>query len=434
MSYQLHRQTDISIDRGRGVHRRDFLRAVALGGIASGTLSWSDLLAVEAPALRKRNKAIILLWMQGGPSQFETFSPLPGHANGGETKAISTAAPGVQIADNFPETAKMMQDIAIIRSMTSREGSHPRATFFLHTGYLPTASVKYPAFGSVAAEQLRLASLDLPAFVRVGNFGRQGNADGGMLGVEYDPFNLATAGKAPDNVLPSTDFSRLGRRLDLLERMEGEGADGAIKQEVADHEKLYRKAQRMIQSSQMKAFELDAESAPVREAYGSSPFANGCLLARRLVETGVTCVEVFLNGWDTHSDNFNSVRRLASQSDRAFAQLIRDLKDRGLLDSTLVVWMGEFGRTPKINPRGGRDHYPKAFNVALAGGGIRGGQVIGRVDETGGTVTERPVSVQDLFQTFCKCLEINPSVEHMTNTGRPIKIVDGGKPVDELFA
>jgi len=430
MTFQLHRQTEVTIDRRRGLRRRDFLRSVALGGLAAGTLSWTDLLCAESNELRKRGRAMILLWMQGGPSQFETFSPLPHHANGGETKAIATAASGVQIAEHYPETAKMMRDIALIRSMTSKEGSHPRATYLLHTGYLPTASVHYPAFGSVLAEQLRAAQLDLPSFVRIG--GGQNSADGGLLGVEYDPFLMSVAGKPPANTSPATDFNRLDRRIGLLERIEGAYASTQLKQEVADHEKLYRKAQRMIQSDQMRAFDLEQEPTAVREAYGATSFAAGCLLARRLVETGVTCVEVFLNGWDTHFDNFATVRRLAAQSDRALAQLIRDLKNRGMLDTTLVAWMGEFGRTPRINPRAGRDHYPKAFNVALAGGGIRGGQVIGRVDASGAEVEDRPVTVPDLFQSFCRSLGVNPNIEHTANN-RPIKIVDKGSPVAELF-
>lgn len=435
--YQFHRQTHVAIDRRHGIQRRDFLRGVALGSLAAGTASWTDLLCAESSQLRKRGKACILLWMAGGPSQFETFSPLPGHANGGETKAIATAAPGIQIADNYPETAKVMNDLAIIRSMHSREGAHPRATFLMHTGSLPMASIKHPAFGAIVAEQLPNAELELPAFVRVGNMGlaaAPGAAGtGGYLGTEFDPFLLPLPGKLPSNATPATDGDRFGRRIDLLERLEHSFAASEIPQEVADHEKLYRKAQRMIQSAQMKAFDLEQEPAAAREAYGSGTFADGCLLARRLVETGVTFVEVGLNGWDTHADNFNATRRLAGQTDRAIAQLIRDLKERGLLDSTLVAWMGEFGRTPRINPRGGRDHYPKAFNVALAGAGIRGGQVVGKVDESGSEVADRPVTVPDMFQTLCKALGLNPNKEHMTNIGRPFKIVDGGKPVDELF-
>jgi uncharacterized protein (DUF1501 family) len=202
---------------------------------------------------------------------------------------------------------------------------------------------------------------------------------------------------------------------------------------VAEHQKLYQKASRMILSSQMKAFDLEHEPAEVKAGYGSGQFGLGCLLARRLVETGITCVEVTLNGWDTHFDNFKRVKDLTAQVDQPLAYLLKDLKQRGLLDTTLVVWMGEFGRTPKINPRGGRDHYPKAFNALVAGGGIRGGQVIGKTDAGGGEVTERSLGVTDLLQTFCHSLKIDPTVENIAANGRPIKIVDGGQPISELF-
>ena len=171
----------------------------------------------------------------------------------------------------------------------------------------------------------------------------------------------------------------------------------------------------------------------MRAAYGESQFAAGCLMARRLVEAGVTFVEVSAGNWDTHNDNWPRTTELKGQIDQPFAQLIRDLKQRGLLDTTLVVWMGEFGRTPRINPRGGRDHYPKAFNVAMAGGGVRGGRVIGSTDESGADVNDRPVGVTDLFQTFCRSLKIDAALENMSPIGRPIKIVDGGAAVEELF-
>jgi uncharacterized protein (DUF1501 family) len=190
----------------------------------------------------------------------------------------------------------------------------------------------------------------------------------------------------------------------------------------------------MVLSSQMKAFDLTAESDAMRDAYGRTPFGSGCLLARRLVESGVTFVEVSAGNWDTHDNNFERSRQLAGQIDRPYAQLIRDLAERGMLESTLVLWMGEFGRTPRINPRGGRDHYPRAFSVALAGAGIRGGQSIGRTDNGGVDVAERPVGVADLFQTFCHALRIDPSKENMSSIGRPLKVVDGGEPVKELFS
>lgn len=432
MTMHLRHQIDVSVGRQGVIRRRDFLRGISAASIAAGTLGWRDLVTLQAGELQKRGMACILLWMQGGPSQFETFSPKPGHANGGETKAIDTSVAGIQISENFPHVAKSMNDLAIIRSMTSKEGSHPRASYLMHTGYLPTASVKFPAFGSIVAQQVPHADLALPAFVRVG--GIQNGSGGGILGIDFDPFVMPVAGKLPTNASPATDVQRYQRRLDLLGRLEADYASDGAKQEVEEHQKLYQKASRMILSSQMTAFDLDKEPANIREGYGDSQFGLGCLLARRLVETGIPCIEVALNGWDTHFDNFPRVKELAGQVDQPFAYLINDLKQRGMLDTTLVVWMGEFGRTPKINPRVGRDHYPRAFNVVMGGGGVRGGQVIGTTDESGSDVDQRPVTVPDLFQTFCHSLKINPTIENIAPNGRPIKIVDGGQPVSELFA
>ena len=431
MSLQLHHHARVRLNKDAVISRRDWLKGISAGAIAAGTLSFTDLLSVHASELKKQGKSVILLWMQGGPSQFETFSPKPGHANGGETKAISTAVSGIQIAESFVNVAKSMQDIAIIRSMASKEGSHPRATFLLHTGYLPTATVKFPSLGAIAAHELGDKACELPSFVRVG--GRPGTgSDGGFYGSEFDPFIVGQAGAVPTNAQPTTGVERYRRRLDLLCQLEGEYAATAP-QEVADHQKLYDKASKMILSPQMKAFDLNQEKDSMREAYGKTPFGSGCLLARRLVESGVTCVEVNLGNWDTHDDNFNRTKTLVETVDQPFAQLIADLKQRGRLDSTLIVWMGEFGRTPVINPRGGRDHFPRAFNVALAGGGVKGGQVIGDTDKGGTEVTSRPVAVNDLFQSFCRSLSIKPEKETMSSIGRPIKIVDGGKPVNELF-
>ncbi|MCA9095182.1 MAG: DUF1501 domain-containing protein, partial [Planctomycetaceae bacterium] len=176
------------------------------------------------------------------------------------------------------------------------------------------------------------------------------------------------------------------------------------------------------------------ESANVQDRYGNTPFGQGCLLARRLVESGVTFVEVVLNGWDTHDDCFERVGKLAEQTDPAMAALISDLKDRGRLDSTLVVWMGEFGRTPKVNPRGGRDHYPRVFNALMAGGGVKGGQIIGSSTKDGTGVEKDPVTVPDLFTSICKSMKIDPAKENISPQGRPLKIVDGGKPIEKLFA
>ena len=432
MQNQLQHRVDLRVARGQVVGRRDFLKAVSVAGLAGGTLGFSDLVGLQADELRSRGMACIVLWMQGGSIQFDTFSPKPNHENGGETKAISTSVPGIQIADRFPHVAQVMDDVAILRSLTTKEGNHQRASFLMHTGYVPNASVKHPALGSILAHEIGAPTCELPSFVRVGGRFRN-SGGGGLLGVEYDPFELNSAVNMPANTKPTTAKDRYQRRLGLLGRLESDYQQTVGGTFVKDHRALYEKTSRMILSSQMKAFDVNQESDETRAAYGTGAFGTGCLLARRLVEAGVTCVEVSAGNWDTHFDNFARTSDLAGEVDQPMAQLITDLKQRGMLDNTLVVWMGEFGRTPRVNPRDGRDHYPKAFNAAVAGGGIRGGQVIGATDEAGTAVTDRPIAVTDLFQTFCRSLRIDADVENMSPIGRPIRIVDGGAPVEELF-
>ena len=424
--------------------RRDLLRLLPAAGMAAalgpraatGLPGWGDLVALHAAELRRRHKACILLWMQGGPSQFETFSPLEGHRNGGGTKAIATAVPGMRFAEHWPEVAGVADRLAVIRSMTSREGSHPRASYLLHTGYLPNPGVRHPTLGAIVASQLARdaggATGDLPPVVRIGGRGRN-DSGAGILGMQWDPFELRDPTASPANTAPQVDTPRHLRRLALMEKLDA-GFARQLPEEAEAHAALYRRATRMITSTDMRAFDLDAEPERVRRAYGTGGFAAGCLLARRLVEHGVSFVEVVSNGWDTHQDNFAKVADLAGQVDRPFAALVRDLADRGLLDDTLVVWMGEFGRSPQVNPRGGRDHFPRSFNAVLAGGGVRGGRVIGRTDAAGVEIVDRPVTVPDLFASCCRSLGIDAAVENMAPSGRPIRLVDGGAAVAELFA
>ncbi len=395
---------------------------------------WGTVAALHADELRRRHKACILLWMQGGPSQFETFSPLPGVAGGG-TKSIATAVPGTAFAEHWPETASVADRLAVIRSMTSKEGSHPRATYLLHTGYLPIPGIRHPTLGSIVASRLAAetgaADGDLPPVVRIGARGRS-DSGAGFFGARWEPFEIGDPDEPPANTAPRTDAERHRRRLDLADRL-GTGFAARLPQEAGDHRDLLERASRLIHSPAMEAFDLDRESGAARDLYGAGDFAAGCLLARRLVEHGVTFVEVVCDGWDTHQDNAERTAALAGRVDRPFAALVRDLSDRGLLDDTLVVWMGEFGRTPQINPRGGRDHFPRSFNAVLAGGGVHGGSLVGRVDSRGVDVTERPVTVPDLFSTFCHATGIDPAVESMAPAGRPIRLVDGGSPVLEIF-
>jgi hypothetical protein len=431
-------QSLMHVQTGRNgvLSRRTFLRNLAFGAAGAGVFGWKEAVALHAAELRRQGMACILLFMRGGPSQMETFDPKPDTTNGGPTKAISTAVNGIQIAEHWSQVAKSMKDITIIRSMTNKEGEHLRASYQLHTGYVPTGTVKYPTLGSIVAAELGAAEFDLPHFVSVGPGARFESLGSGFLGMHVAPFFVANPTQMPGNVeLPQgVTTQRFNRRLGLLQDLEQDFAEAGGGLRVEDHKALYGNAAQMVTSPRLTAFDISQEKDASRDRYGRNPFGSGCLLARRLVEAGVTFVEVASNGWDTHNDNFNRVKTLSESVDPAFATLVSDLKERGMLDKTLVIWMGEFGRTPKINPRTGRDHYPRAFNVALAGGGFKGGKVIGSTSADGTTVADRPVSVPDLFCSFYQALKINPRKENMSMLGRPIKIMDTGTAVKELFA
>ncbi|MCY2963705.1 MAG: DUF1501 domain-containing protein, partial [Planctomycetota bacterium] len=318
---------------------------------------------------------------------------------------------------------------AIIRSMTNKEGEHQRATYQMHTGYVPTGTLRHPSLGAAIAKEIAAKGHDLPSVVSVGQ-----TIGSGFLGVDYEPFVVQVPGELPRNVAGRVRPPRFNRRIDLLNRLEDEFAARGAESVVAEHKQLYDKTRKLVLSENVKAFEFGDESKETKALYGDSQFGKGCLLARRLVEAGVSFIEVRSNGWDTHQDNFSAVSKLAKQVDPGLAGLVTDLKQRGLLEKTLVVWMGEFGRTPRINPRTGRDHYPRAFNAVVAGGGIRGGQIYGKSSDDGMLVKENPVTVQDLFTTFCKSLRVDPTTENVSPIGRPLKIVDGGQSIDRLFA
>src|SRR5262245_42686711 len=323
----IHIQSNVTLRRGH-VRRRDFLKYVPAAAAAAGALNWQDLMTASAADLRRQGKACILLWMAGGPSQFETFDPKPGHSNGGETKAIKSSVAGIEISENLPQIAKAMGDLCVIRSMTGKEGQHPRASYLMHTGYLPSAAVKFPTFGSIVAKEIGNPASEIPSFVRLGNVGPGGPLGAGILGVDFDPLTMQP-GRPPDNTTLPTAQQRFSRRLDLLDRLQGDYANHGGQQEVADHQKIYAQAAKLVPSPKMEAVDIDKEPQKVRDAYGNSQFAQGCLLARRLIETGVTFVEVVQGQWDTHQDNFNRSRRLCGELDQPFAALLADLKERG---------------------------------------------------------------------------------------------------------
>jgi len=441
--------------------RRQMLRLAAAGVAGFSTSGWIEALAADTARDPRRRKSCILLWMTGGPSQTDTFDPKPGHPHGGQFKAIETAVPGIFLSEHLPKLAKQMKDIAIIRSMSTKEGDHGRATFNLRTGYQQTGPIRYPTLGSLVAKELGRDEAELPNFVSIapvrsfnpGAFGP------GFLGPQYAPLVVgeravidAQGGtdarnlsfKVEDLNLPAgVDNPRADARLGLLDSLRKDFLSSHPGVGPVSHQDAYLRAVRLMRSAAAKAFELEEEPAPVRDAYGRTAFGQGCLLARRLVERGVPFVEVSLSsadgamaaGWDTHQQNFETVKKLSEVLDPAWAALMNDLRTRGLLDSTLIVWMGEFGRTPKINAQAGRDHFPAAWTTVLAGGGIKGGQVIGSSGPDGMVAKDRPVSVPDFLATVCRGLGVDPMAQNDSGIGRPIRIVDPkAKPILEMLA
>lgn len=405
----------------------------AATGFAAGWTSWrmSHSLAARAAESGKPRKACILVWLAGAPSQLEMWDPKPGTANGGPTKAISTAVPGVKIAEFWPQLAKQMNRAGVIRSVVGKEAAHERGRYHLHTGRRLTGGTVFPNIGSVVAHELGDPAADLPNFVSFG-----GTLSAGYLGVRYAPFAIERPGELPENVAALVDDPRFARRLELLAAGEKDFAKAGGAKLVDERQTLYSRAFQLMRSPRLKAFQLDGESQAARDAYGSSRFGQGMLVARRLVEVGVPFVEVVRGGWDMHNDLQARFAPAAAEVDQGLAALMDDLRQRGLLDSTLVICMGEFGRTPKINsrsPKPGRDHWIRGFNVLMAGAGVRGGAVVGKTSDNGQEIADRAVSIEDLFQTFCRALDIQADKELFTPDSRPLKIVDGGKPIMELF-
>jgi uncharacterized protein DUF1501 len=435
-----------------GLSRRDWLRLSAAGVVGCSSSGWLEALAAAAAKNPERKRSCILLWMSGGPSQMDTFDLKPGHTNGGPFTAAETSVPGIRISEHFPQVGKLAKHLAIVRSMNSKEGDHGRATYLLRTGYVPQGPIQYPSLGALVSKELGADDAELPGFVSVAPFRvlNQGAFGSGFLGPRYSPLIVGEGGIAAvergptadralqvQDLTPPADIGRVrvDARLDLLRQVQSDFAAAHPDAPAGSHQSAYEGAVRLMRSAAAKAFDLDEEKAAVRDKYGRNLFGQGCLLARRLVEKNVPFVEVTLNGWDTHANNSQQVRTLSQTVDPAWASLMSDLKERGLLDTTLIVWMGEFGRTPKFGRADGRDHWPNTFSAVLAGGGIRGGQVIGATSEDGVSIKERPVSVPELLATVCKALGIDHEKQNNSNVGRPIRIVaPGTQPVQEALA
>jgi hypothetical protein len=418
--------------------RRGFLGYTVASGLAWMLAQRSIARAAEGETVAAdrlpagRAKRCIVLFMDGGPSHMDTWDPKPGHENQGATETIPTRIPGVRIAAALPELAKRTADLCIVRSMTSKEGNHSRAKYLLHTGYPPNPTVQHPAFGALVSHEVGREGFDLPNYVQInGNNGESG----GYLGVEHNPLVVQDPRQPIANLAapPGVADDRVEARLRFLKRLDRGFGDARGEDVPEARQIMYGRSRKLMTSPLTKAFDLSTEKKDVRDRYGSDNFGQGCLMAARLAEAGVPVTEVRLGGWDTHQDNWTRVPALLAQVDRGMANLVDDLKARGLFESTLVVWMGEFGRTPKPNARGGRDHYPKAWSMVMAGGGVLGGQVIGGTDAGANEAVDRPVTVPDLFASWAHAFGLDARKVFYAGD-RPITLVDkAGKPVREFF-
>ncbi|QDV27725.1 DUF1501 domain-containing protein [Aureliella helgolandensis] len=444
-------------------NRRACLQTMlALGAGVGGAATWPHRLAAKMKSANTGRK-LIVLWMPGGPSQLDTFDLKPGHENGGEFKELQTSVPGMRFSEHLPQLAKQAEHLALVRSMQTKEGDHSRGTYLIRTGQRPGAPLRYPSLPAALAKELSSPYPNLPGYVSIlpNTFINPAAFGSGFLGASREPLTVAgTASFDPqqsaaddsqtadepvnlrvDNLLPPENLvvERLRLRREFWELLqESYGARRRVGA-PATHDTVYRRAMELAESELVAAFDLKQESTATRERYGNDSFGQGCLMARRLIERDVSVVEVSLSdgpgglSWDSHADNFSTVQRLSERLDRSWSQLMLDLASSGLLEQTTIVWMGEFGRTPKINENAGRDHFPNAWTCVLAGAGIQGGSIVGATSSGGQEVTDRPVAAADFLATLCRAVGVDPDTENMAEDRRPIKLVEG-VPLHEILA
>ena len=400
-------------------------------------LAWADDQGVTDLA---RPKSVILLWLEGGPSQLETFDPHPGGVYGGDTAAIGTSVKGLDIADLLPRTAEQMHLASLVRSVTSKEGDHERAVYNIKTGYRPDPTLKHPSLGAVLCHADQTGA-DIPRHISIVPGNSPGR--GGYLGAAYDAFKIYDPARPVPDIRRSVAEARFDQRVaDLYDVVESEFRRGRLKQVEKTrtlHQTATNAALNMMSSEQLDAFDVSAEPEEVLESFGDSAFGRGTLAASRLIEVGARCVEVTLGGWDSHLTNHSLQSSACEKLDPALAALLKRLEERDLLDSTLVVCGGEFGRTPGINPAEGRDHWPHGFSTLLAGCGIRKGAVYGATaanpklnsDDPLADIVD-PVTVADLHATVLTSLGVDYQEELETPVGRPMKRCEG-KPIQSIL-
>lgn len=428
-----------------GITRRDFLH---LGFLTALGVSSADLLRLEAalPANKKKATSCILIWLDGGPSHLDTFDPKPDAPREvrSQFNTVPTTIPGVHLCEHLPLTAKCMNEIALIRSLTHELGNHDTGARFMLTGHKPNPAMEFPSLGSLVAKELGSGTA-LPPYLAIPNDsvgGDSGAARSGYLQGAWSAFNVGeNPAKVRDLHAPEgISFSREQNRREALLKMDEFNRTVESSNLLIKRDAFYEQAYRLISSPEAKsAFNIDREAQKTIDRYGRSKIGSGCLLARRLVEAGARFATVVDTGWDTHNQIFRELpdSRFPGSGklpnlDRAYSALLSDLKQRGLLESTLVVLMGEFGRTPKLNAQGGRDHWPRAGFVCMAGGGVKGGQVIGATNEFGELPAARPVTPPDVAWSILQLLGIDPMKELRTPTGRPMRILNEGAFISEL--
>jgi len=429
-------------------NRRRLLKSLGLGLVGYSASGWLPELAAKLATDPNRRRQCVLLWMNGGPSQTDTFDMKPGHKNGGEFSEIDTAVAGMRMSEHLPGLAAHTDKLAIVRGLSTKEGDHGRGTFLMRTGYQPAGPLRYPAIGASLSKELGSGSDGMPNYISISpyrNF-NQAAYSPGFLGPRYAPLTVGatdTPGNAPndeayarltvDDLVSGSDSDALDDRLKLWRTLQDDFLER--KRSVASviaHDTVYRRAVNLMHSDSAHAFDLTQEPDPVREAYGRGRFGQGCLMARRLLERGVSFVEVSLGrigggtvGWDTHTANFPAVQRLSEELDAGWSMLMSDLSDRGMLETTTILWMGEFGRTPQINGRAGRDHFPAAWTCVFAGGGIAGGQVFGQTSDDGMQVVDGKATAPDVIATLCEALGVSSETQNESGLGRPIRLTEG---------
>lgn len=413
------------------LNRRAFLKATLATAGGTAIANWgglfnSDTIAQEA---RRQNKRCILLWANGGASQIDTFDMKPGRPTGGPFRPIASNVAGIQVCEYLPLMARQVDKLAIIRSMRTQSPDHPDGIYHMHTCYKQADRMPHPEIGAMIAKYLGNPDADLPSFVRMGS---TGNAGSGYLGPRYEPFGVSSNGQLQYFTSPLVTPQIQDRRSDLLNFMEQERAKDHRAEPFESHRLAEQRALRLMRARQV--FNIDSEWPRAQERYGNTSFGRGCFMARKLIENGVPFVEVGQENYDSHADNFTVHKANMDVLDPAWSGLLTDLAERNLLANTLVVWMGEVGRTPQINNRAGRDHFIRAWTIVLAGGGIRGGLAYGATDRDGREVAQNPVTEGDLFATIYTALGINPRVRHFVGA-RPIWATpEGAQPVRALLA